>query len=96
MIVLPLDDARDLIDEFCRRNPLSSLVHCALVAALQRRVAVIVEQATTSVARLVARTTAHDIKDEGVARYLLVHLDLDYIAALDLTPSGDYKATRPF
>ena len=33
----------------------------------------------------------HDVQDEGVARDLLIRLDLDYVTSLDTTPVGDLE-----
>lgn len=67
-----------------------------MVGAFQRRVAVVVEQTAPSVAALVAGFTANDVKDECVTGDLLVHLDLDDVAALDALPVGHDEATRLF
>ena len=52
MIVLPFDDAADLINKFGRRDTLPRLVHCALIGAFQRGVAVVVKKTATGVAGL--------------------------------------------
>lgn len=96
MVVLPLEHTRDLVHEFGGLDALASLVHGSLVTALVRRVVVVIEQTTSSVAGLVGTSTAHNIKNKGIARYFLVHLDLDDIATLDLGPIRDDKLARPF
>ena len=96
MIVLPLKQSWDLIDEFWGLNALASLVHRAKVASLERWVAVIVKESASSVACLLSTTAPHDVKYKGIARNLLVHLDLDNVAALNLRPIWDDEATRRF
>ena len=61
MIVLPFEKTRDLIDEFRCLYALSSLVHCAKVAALQRRIAIIIEESSTGVACLVGTSAPNDV-----------------------------------
>ena len=96
MVVLPLDDSVDLVHKFGGRDPLSTLIHRAHVGALARGVTVVVEEAAARVARLVPTLRAYDVENKGVTGYLLVHLDLDDVAALDLGPIGDDESTRLF
>ena len=67
-----------------------------MVAALQRRITIVVKKASSGVAALVTGLAADDIEYESVARYLLVHLDLDDVATLDAGPVGDFELARVF
>jgi hypothetical protein len=53
MIVLPFNDTIDLIYKFCSRYALPRLVHCALIGAFERGIAVVVEKTATGVAGLI-------------------------------------------
>lgn len=53
MIVLPFNDAADLIYKFCSRYALPRLVHCALIGAFERGIAVVVEKTAAGVAGLI-------------------------------------------
>lgn len=52
MVILPFDNAANLIHKFCRRNALPRLVHSSLIGAFERGVTVVVEKTTTGVAGL--------------------------------------------
>ena len=86
VIILPLEESRDLVHKFRGLDTLTSLVHSTLVTALHRRVVLVVKEASTGVARLVGTLAADNVKDQGVTRDLLVHLNLDDVTTLDLRP----------
>ena len=58
MVKFPLEHSRDLIYEFGGLDALASLVHGASVRPLERRIAIVIEQTATSVARLICSFTA--------------------------------------
>ena len=62
-----------------------------MVAALQTRISIIVEQATSCVAALVACLATNDVEDERVTWNLLIHFNLDDVATLDAGPVGHFK-----
>ena len=95
MIVLPFDQAADIVSEFRVAHVAPCLVHRALVAALQSRCLEIVPQTAPLITCLVLDLGTHDIQDERIARYLLVRLDLDDVTRLDAAPVRDLKALVP-
>lgn len=96
VVILPFQQACDLVHEFRRLDTLASLIHGTLVGTLEGRITVVVEETTSREARLVAALAAHDVEDEGIARDLLVHFDFDYVTTLDRSPVRDDEATRLF
>ena len=61
VIVLPLEHARYLVHEAACLDPLPCLVHGALVGALEGRIRIVVEEAASRVARLVAALAADNV-----------------------------------
>ena len=72
VVVLPLDEATDLVGELRVADVASSLVHGALVASLERGHLHIVIETAALIAGLVLRFAADDVQDEGIAWNLLV------------------------
>ena len=86
VIVLPLDLAGDLVHELGVRQVAASLGQRALVTALQKRVIVVVEEATPGETCLLSVLGSEDVKDEDVSGYFLVLFDLDDVARLKTAP----------
>ena len=95
VVVLPLDQSRDLIGEFRVGNVAPSLVHGALVTAFQSWRFLVVPETAALVAGLVVDFAAHNIEDQGVTRDLLIGLDLDDVTSLDTAPVCDLEALVP-
>jgi len=55
----------------------------------------VIPETATLVAGLVVDFAAHDIEDQGVARNLLIGLNLDDVTSLDATPICDLEAFVP-
>lgn len=86
MVVLPLDEARDLVSELGVRDVIASLVHCSLVATLARRCPCVVPEATSLIAGLDLSLASDNVKDESIARDFLVGFYFNDVSCLDAAP----------
>lgn len=91
MIVFPLNLARDLIDELGVAHVSACFSEGTFVAALQKWVIVIVEEATAGEASLLCGLGAEDVQDENISGHLLVLFDLDNVASLQGSPVAELK-----
>ena len=86
VVVLPLEQARDLLHELGVGDVGAGLVAGSLVAALWCRIAEIVPQSTSHAAGLGAGLASGYVQDECVTWDLLVLLHLDDVSGLDARP----------
>ena len=75
-----------MVDKLRVRQVRASLCQSALVAALKKRIVVVVKEAASSVARLLSGFASRDVKDEDVSWNFLVLFDLDDVTCLERAP----------
>ena len=92
MVILPLNQTRDLVHESRVRNVASSLVHGSLVRSLPGGCFDVIPKRSTLVACLSLSFTFNYVENESVTWNFLVLLDFDNISTLDAPPVGDLKA----
>lgn len=96
MIVLPLDETRNLICKLRVRLITSRLIHGTLVTSLQTGCFQVIPQTASLIASLVLKFASHNVENESVTGNLLTWLDLDNIARLDAAPVTQLKTFVPF